>query len=175
MGNPHDDATKYFLAHYEFVLSRAYSYAPFPGMAQDIVQDVYIDFVKKFETFELEEGKIRPLLTGMVRIAALRLRDKYIREQPSNLIRLAEKFFLHRMQNESADEEEKPKLDALSECISKLPEKNRNMISMHYFQGTKMSQIALEFSMSDNTIRQIFCRIREKLRKCIEETLKKQD
>ena len=76
--------------HGHFVRSLALRLTPVPGLAEDIAQEVFREFVAKAEKWNLEsDGK--PLLATMTRHVALRWWRKKTREMSAELRGLAER------------------------------------------------------------------------------------
>ena len=175
--NSNQLAATRFLDYYDFVVSQAVRCASFSGLAQDIIQEVYIDFTKKFDSFELSDD-LRPLLAGMIRIASLRLREKYFKSLPQSMIHLAEKLQKLRAEKDLFSEDSngfQEKLAALDDCLKKLSGKSHEMVVRYYFRGEKTSMIAEKLKISENTLRQRFSRIRHKLRQCVQVKIKKNE
>lgn len=57
----------------------------------------------------------------------------------------------------------------LYRCIQRLEEKERKIITLHYFAGFKQYEISTITGISYSAVRVIACRAREKLKKLIEE------
>jgi DNA-directed RNA polymerase specialized sigma24 family protein len=65
-------AAQIFLMHHDFVKGVALKHAPWPGLMEDITQQVFLEFLKKESQWDLE-ADVRPLLATMTRLVALRL------------------------------------------------------------------------------------------------------
>src|SRR5919112_639611 len=65
-------AAQAFLAHHGYVKGLALRHAPLPGVADDIVQQVFVEFLSKTASWDLSTD-IRPLLATMTRNISLRL------------------------------------------------------------------------------------------------------
>src|ERR1035438_10599011 len=59
------------LAHHAFVKALAFKLAPWPGLVDDISQQVFFEFLAKQEKWDLEQD-LRPLLATMTRLVAAR-------------------------------------------------------------------------------------------------------
>ena len=59
------------LAHHAFVKALAFKLAPWPGLVDDISQQVFLEFLAKQEKWNLEQD-LRPLLAKMTRHVAAR-------------------------------------------------------------------------------------------------------
>jgi RNA polymerase sigma-70 factor (ECF subfamily) len=60
------------------------------------------------------------------------------------------------------------RLSALGKCITRLPEKSRSLVDLHYNQRMAMKEIADSLNQTPNAIKQAIFRIRRALQDCIE-------
>ncbi len=158
------------LAHSTFVKALAVRFAPWPGLADDIAQQVFLEFLSKEARWDLTNDP-KPLLATMTRHVAMRCWRERTRQMPEVLRQLAEHV------RELADQSElSPRWEdetaALRKCIEGLPKKSRTLIDLHYFGKISTPDMAKELSMKTEAVRQAICRIRSNLRQCIESTLK---
>ena len=156
-------------AHEPFVRALATKYAPVAGAADDIVQQVFLEFIAKYDTWDTQSD-LRPLLHTMTRFVARRYWHERSRSMTPEMHQLADHI---RQLAESRDlqlygEQEK---SALRECLHKLPEKSRRIIEGHYLLGVSSKDIAESMQLSSDAVRQALCRLRVQLRKCMEASL----
>jgi RNA polymerase sigma-70 factor (ECF subfamily) len=158
-------AAQLFLAHHGFVKGLALKHAPLPGLAEDILQQVLVEFLTKAEQWDLGSD-VRPLLATMTRNVALRHWRERTRELPEVMRKLAEHV---RQLAEERDAE--PRYDdevtALRGCLEKLPEKSRALIDLYYYRDVPTAEIAAQMDMKTDTVCRAMCRVREKLRACV--------
>lgn len=170
-----DQLAALFESRFGFVLKTARRYAPKSGLDRDIAQQAFIVFVRGVakNNWDLDRN-IDPLLYGIVKNVALQHWDRERKHSPDALIRLYE--LLGRLPDEAgappeaADFEEK-KRDALKSCMEKLTTRNRLLLEQHYREGIKTDELAARNNVKGGALRQLFCRLRAKLRDCIEQTL----
>ena len=168
--NLHETQTaQAFLAHHDFVRAVALKYAPWPGLVEDISQQVFLEFLAKESRWDLSQD-LRPLLATMTRHVALRLWRERTRQQPEVVQKLAEHI------RQLAEEREAPprweeEVRALRGCLAKLPEKSRELIELHYYREIRTPEIAEQVSMTAGTVCRALSRVREKLRECIRRSL----
>ncbi len=157
--------------HGHFVRSLALRLAPAPGLAEDIAQQVLMEFVAKGERWDLEQD-VKPLLATMTRHVALRCwRDKS-REMSAEMRGLAE--HIRALAEGSEVEWYRPnELAALRQCLEQLPSKSRHFIELHYDLGVSSVEIAGRMQMTAEAVRRALFRLREQLRKCIRATMTK--
>ena len=158
------------LAHSAFVKALAVKLAPWPGLADDIAQQVFLEFLSKEGRWDLTND-LKPLLATMTRHVAMRCWKERTRQMPEILCQLAEHVRKLAEQSELAPRWEDETV-ALRKCLESLPKKSRTLIDRHYFGKISTPDIAKELSMKNEAVRQAICRIRSSLRQCIESTLK---
>src|SRR5262245_11995449 len=151
-----------------FVRSLALRLAPAPGLAEDIAQQVFLEFIAKADQWDLERD-VKPLLAKMTRNVALRCwRDK-TRALSAEMRGLAE--HIRALAEEREVEWYRPEEQAaLRQCLERLPEKSRRLIDLHYDVGVSSVDIAARMEMTADAVRRALFRLRNQLRKCIELT-----
>ncbi len=168
--NAHETQTaQAFLAHHDFVKGVALKYAPWPGLVEDIAQQVFLEFLAKESQWDLS-ADVRPLLATMTRHVALRLWRERTRQQPEVVQKLAEHI------RQLAEERDRPpryeeEIAVLKGCLAKLPEKSRELVELYYYHEVATAQIAGQVNMRADTVCRALSRVREKLRECLEKTL----
>lgn len=164
--NPHEtQAAQLFLAHHDFVKGVALKHAPWPGLMEDIAQQVFLEFIHKESKWDLTRD-LRPLLATMTRHVALRQWRERTKQQPEVVQKLADHI---RMLAEEGDEPPKyeEEIGALRSCLQKLPEKSRELIQMYYYGDASTPEIAQRLEMKADTVCRALSRVRDKLRECI--------
>lgn len=165
--------TQLFLEHHGFVRNCALKTAPMPGLADDIVQQVFLAFIAKADEWELENGA-RPLLAAMTKNIALQHWRQYVRSLPENVRKIAERMRLtteQEIDNNAYHDE----IDALKDCIEKLPEKGKQLIRQYYFDRLTTADLSQTLDMKPATINRALCRLRNKLGECIQAALRRKD
>ena len=153
-----------------FVRALALRLAPAPGLAEDIAQQVFLEFIGKAAQWDLTSD-VRPLLAAMTRNVARRAwRDK-THELPETVRELADHI------RELAEAREVTWFDdgeksALRRCLDKLPDKSRRLIDLHYDLGVTSVEIARRMAMNADAVRRALFRLRTQLRKCVERLLR---
>lgn len=163
-------AAQLFLTHHSFVRGMALRHAPWPGLAEDIIQQTFVEFLAKSAQWNLDED-IRPLLAAMTRTVALRNWREKARTLPEVTRKLAEHI------RQLAEEQTTPprydeELNALRSCLEKLPEKSRTLVNLYYYGDVSTPEIASQLEMKSDTVCRALGRLREKLRDCIDLALK---
>ena len=165
----HDIAASAVQTHEPFVRALARKYAPAPGLADDIVQQVFAEFLAKRTEWDFDSD-LRPLFHTMTRHVAQRCWREHVRQMPSERRQLADHIQRLAESRETPvyGEDEKA---ALRQCLEKLPEKSRRLVEGHYQLGVSSADIASGMNLSADAVRQALCRLRGSLRKCMEATL----
>jgi len=118
--NTHEtQAAQIFLAHHDFVKGVALKYAPWPGLMEDITQQVFLEFLRKESQWDLDKD-VRPLLATMTRHIAMRLWRDRTREQPDVVQKLADHIRLLAEERDLPPRYEE-EIGVLRECLNKLP------------------------------------------------------
>ncbi|MBB5040370.1 RNA polymerase sigma factor [Prosthecobacter dejongeii] len=159
-------AAQIFLTHHDFVKGVALKYAPWPGLMEDIAQQVFLEFMAKEQRWDLEND-LRPLLATMTRHVAMRLWRDRTRQRPEVVQKLADHIRLLAEESELPPRYEE-EVGLLRECLQKLPEKSRDLIQMYYYSDVSTPQIAEQLEMKADTVCRALSRVREKLRECIQ-------
>lgn len=165
--NRHEtQAAQIFLSHHDFVKGVALKYAPWPGLMEDIAQQVFLEFMAKEERWDLEKD-LKPLLATMTRHVAMRLWRDRTRSRPEVVQKLADHI------RQLAEESDLPpryeeEIGVLRGCLQKLPDKSRELIQLYYYRDISTPEIAGQLEMKADTVCRALSRVREKLRECIQ-------
>lgn len=164
-----------FQTHKGLVVKIARSYAPNYELVQDIIQQVYLEFIQKCKKKDWnQDDNLSPLLGQMTKFIAIRQWKKYQKEKSVHFQRLGE--YLRRFQEKSGTANEPMANDdevaAMKTCIEKLPPKSRQMVDLRYFLEHSTKDIAIMFSVKENSVVQSLGRIRAKLKECIVHVLR---
>jgi len=166
MNNRDSLAAQLFLANHGFVKALALKYAPWPGLSEYIVQQVFLEFIAKEEKWDLDSD-VKPLLAKMTRFVALRYWRERTHQLPEVVQQLAE--HIRRLAEERHKEfRYDDELDALRRCLDKLPIKSRAFVDLYYYSGVSTVEIASQMKMKSDTVCRALCRLRERLRSCID-------
>lgn len=168
--NTHEtQAAQLFLAHHDFVKGVALKYAPWPGLMEDITQQVFLEFLRKEAQWDLDKD-VRPLLATMTRHIALRLWRDRTREQPEVVQKLADHIRQLAEEREALPRYEE-EISVLRTCLQKLPDKSRELIRLYYYNDIGTPEIADQLAMKSDTVCRALSRVRDKLRDCIQRSL----
>lgn len=163
-------AAQAFLSHHGFVKGLALRHAPLPGTADDILQQVFVEFVAKADQWDMDSD-VRPLLAAMTRTIALRHWREKTRDMPEVVRQLAEHVRML-VEERSAPPRYEDEIALLRGCVEKLPDKSRTLIDLYYYDDISTPQIAERLGMKADTVCRAMGRLREKLRECIDRGLR---
>ena len=164
-------AARLVLTHHGFVMALALRLAPWPGLADDITQQVFLEFLAKEEKWDLQSD-LKPLLATMTRHVAMRHWRQRMHHLPEVTQQLAD-YIRDLAGRQEIDCRWEDELAALRRCQEKLPARGRELIDLYYFRGFSTVDIAGQTGVKSDAICQALCRLRGKLRQCIERTLGK--
>lgn len=162
-------AAQVFLSHHDFVKGVALKYAPWPGLMDDITQQVFLEFMAKESKWDLSNDA-RPLLATMTRHIAMRQWRERTRQQPDVVQKLADHIHLLAEERESPPRYEDD-VRVLRTCLQKLPQKSRELVELYYYDDVGTPQIAEQIQMKADTVCRALSRVREKLRECIQQSM----
>ena len=138
------------------------------GQAEDLLQEVALVIVDRFETYEPDLPFIGWAL-GIARRAVLaHLRSVYAnpRVEFSDAIdRVADAF-------ERLDPQAEAMKDSLAYCIGNVRGRSRQALVLRYTSGLELKQIAERLGMTAGNVGVLLHRVRANLRECVERRLK---
>jgi len=169
MAEPEPTIESLVATHAGFVHGLALRFAPAPGLADDIAQQVFLEFLAKAGQWDLTRD-VKPLLAGMTRNVARRCWRDHTRSLPKQTRELAEhiRTLAEDQDVRWHDEEE---TTALRQCLDRLPDKSRQLVELHYFVDLTSVDIAARMAMNADAVRRALFRLRAQLRKCVESVL----
>lgn len=162
-------AAQVFLSHHDFVKGVALKYAPWPGLMDDIAQQVFLEFMAKETKWDLSTDA-RPLLATMTRHVAMRLWRDRTRQQPEVVQKLADHIRLLAEERETPPRYEE-EIVILRSCLQKLPPKSRELVGLYYYEKIGTTEVAKQVDMKAATVCRALSRVREKLRECIQQAM----
>lgn len=128
-------------------------------MAAEVVQMAFIQAYKQLDSWRGEN--FGAWVTIIANHIALRLLEKEKRRQTEPLDEDTD------TSDEPYDEQKEQRLQSLEQAVGQLPEQERMIIQMHYYDGVPLAEIADRLSQTENNIKVRVFRIREKLKKMI--------
>lgn len=132
----------------------------------DFAQDTLMVGLREMDSFDgiHEVGSwLRGIARNLVRNELRKdARRKRILDQG-----LAELLVTVKQTDQNREPWQETHLEALRDCVEKLPPKSREIITNRYSGGWLSADIAAHFGMTSQSVRQSLVRIRRQLKKCI--------
>lgn len=155
------------LEYHGFVSRQARRFVAFADLAEDVVQQVFVELLRRPDHWDASVD-LRPVLTVVTRRTAQAVWKERTRLLPDSLHRIAEY-----VQAELSRDEYEPddRIEALRDCLSKLPAGGRELIEHYYFDGVSTETLAERLQKKPNTVAKAIFRLRERLRICIERAI----
>lgn len=133
---------------------------------EDLVQQVFVNAYVALPRFELGRD-FGPWLRTIARNAVREeLRKRACRDR--RLKPYGEILAARLSDPASSDLYEKTMLDALKQCVGRLRARAAAAIRHHYTEGKSLDEIAAETGSTNSAVRSLLCRVRVKLRECVE-------
>jgi RNA polymerase sigma-70 factor, ECF subfamily len=129
--------------------------------AQDVVQETALIAYRNLHHL-FPEADFATWLRSIARRQALAARRKLARLNLGLIERLIEAAY-----QDSTPEATASQREALEKCLPHLNGRLAEAIRGHYFQGSKLSDLATNLSMNVNAVKQLLYRARQSLRDCI--------
>lgn len=141
----HDIIRKYFDTVYRLALSRTNS----RDMADDVVQDVFLKYIKSDKVFSDEEHIKAWLITVTINCTKSLFSDSWFRKN----VPLTEDIVF-----------ETPERGDVYLAVAKLPAKYRTVIHLFYYEDLSVKQIAQCTGTKEATVKSLLHRAREMLK-----------
>ncbi len=159
----------HFLRHQDDIRAVIGSMLRDPAAADDIFQDVALVLWKKYDEFDTTRSFgawARGIAVRQVWQSFERRRRAPVPLAPETLNALLRAF-----DEESESPAHAEREEALRRCIAKLPEKSRRLLEMRYEAQMKLREMAERLSTTLDATHKALSRLREALRRCIEQEL----
>jgi RNA polymerase sigma-70 factor, ECF subfamily len=134
------------------------------GHAEDLLQEIAMTLLRKFTSYDTSKPFL-PWAMGFAKFAILGSKRDYARSRLVFDEALLERISNTFLEVAPAQREEEAFLDV---CLTKLDPKARQMVRLRYYDSLDSGEIARVLGTTEVSIRVGLLRIREQLRKCIE-------
>jgi RNA polymerase sigma-70 factor (ECF subfamily) len=153
------------------LLATTYALVQNMADAEDICQRAALVLWSKFDEFE-PGTSFRSWALTVTRYQAM----NFVRKRQNERLFFSEKVLLALAdtQDELAEESAQQELrwSHLSACIGKLPAQQQRLVQL-YYEGTRtLATVAEMLSASEGSVRTALCRIRQALRKCVQQSIR---
>jgi RNA polymerase sigma-70 factor (ECF subfamily) len=139
--------------------------------ADEVLQRVAVTLVRKFDQYDPS----RPF--GAWAIGVAKYEVLYFRREQATDKHLFGDDIVEQIASryELLSEEIDPVREALKHCLDELKGRSKKIIDLRYASGMRANAIAEEMTLSPGAVRMLLCRVREKLRGCIERRTRRQE
>ena len=139
--------------------------------ADEVLQRVAVTLVRKYDQYDPS----RPF--GAWAIGVAKYEVLYFRRERATDKHLFGDDIVEQLASryELLAEEVDPVREALKHCLDELKGRSKKIIELRYSNGMRSNAIAQELALSPGAVRMLLCRVREKLRHCIERRTIRQD
>ena len=167
-----DDLLKAAFGFHDALVSYAYALLRDHALAEDAVQNAYVVITHKAESFSAEKSAIA-WCRGIVRLEVLQLLRKVGREVATEDALLYDSIAdsFEQIQTPAQQAERGERRARLENCLSKLPQRSRDLIAGRYAEELSLSGLAERRKMTEAGVRKSLYRIRIALRHCLEKEL----
>lgn len=164
--DPHEDFLRLWTHHEpEF---RAFVRACVPRAAEvdEIMQDVSLAAWRKFSTLT-DHAQFPRWACLIARYEILMARRRHARDRL-----VLDEDIVEKLAEEGAEEMSvrHRQLDALDDCIAKLPHERRELALAAYAPETSTKELAAQLGRTEGSLYQLLARIRQELLRCVERT-----
>lgn len=150
---------------YVYIVSLVFN----PTDAYDVLQDTNLALWQKFDDYT-SGTNFYAWASEIAKYRALRFRQKR-----ANRFHLHDETLVESLATKVADrseEQQKNRLDALKNCLEKLPEKDQVIIRGRYEPDCTLRKLSHRLGRSENALSQALRRIRRQLAECIQRRLR---
>jgi RNA polymerase sigma-70 factor (ECF subfamily) len=133
----------------------------------DVLQQVAVKLVRNFDRYDAERP-FTPWAIGIAKNEVLAWR----RQQATDRHRFSDEI-VQRVADAFAETSaaEQPRREALQECLKQVDGRGRTALDLYYGQGGKSADVAKAMQLTNGALRMLLCRVREAIRRCIQQRL----
>lgn len=137
----------------------------------DLAQDTFLAAYRRLHQFD-SSHELFPWLRGIARNCALEYLRRTSRRRRREEAAMEESLALWSTERlERDDTGDTDYLQELKNCLAKLAESSARVVQLRYFQQLSVDEVAVELGRTEGSVRMVLMRLRQSLRKCIEDEL----
>jgi RNA polymerase sigma-70 factor (ECF subfamily) len=160
-----------FVTHEQELYSYAFSLMANREDAKDVTQEAAVTMWQQFSEYD-PSRPFRPWALRYIYFTALKLRKR----SRGNRYKISDEAVAALAEAVAADTDDSPtltqrRLEALGECIDKLPAPARRLMSLRYRQGLSIQEIARRGGRNLNSLYKSFEKMRAALQQCVDAAL----
>ncbi len=137
-----------------------------PDWVDDIAQEAFLTAYREWDSFDSSRdfGKwVRGIAANIVRNEV----RKNARRRRILHTELAE-LLLRRQQSEPTEPSELLTVEVVRDCLDKLPQRSREVVQARYRDGNTAPELAKQYQLTPENVRQMLVRIRQQIKACVE-------
>ena len=168
MASSTEQFVRLFVTHEQELYAYAFSLMANREDAKDIAQEAAVTMWQQFEEFD-PTRPFRPWALRYVYFTALKFR----KQSRARRLKISDEAVEALAAAVAVESETSPtlarqRLDALGECIDKMPAKARRLMSQRYRQGLSIQEIARTSGRNLHTLYKTFEKMRVALQECVD-------
>jgi RNA polymerase sigma-70 factor (ECF subfamily) len=165
--DPHEDFLRLFTHHEPELRAFVRACLPRAEDGDEVMQEVSLVAWRKFSTLT-EAAQFPRWACVIARFEILKFRRAHARDRL-----VLDEDIMEKLAGEGAEEMSRrhQQLNALDDCIAKLPRERRELALAAYAPETSMKELAAQLGRSEGALYQLLARIRQELLRCVERTL----
>jgi len=134
----------------------------------DLAQETFIATYNSLEKFD-PDADLRAWIYGIAR-NKVRMYLRRFYQQKDRMFLMSQEVMeqLTLILENDGDELDNVRIENLTVCIERLPEKSKTLIQSRYFSRTTVIEIANKLQITENAVSATLYRVRAALRKCME-------
>lgn len=153
------------LSHQSSLYAFIRSLVPAHVSVDDILQETNLTLMDKEDTFELGTD----FKSYAFKIARFKVLSQFRDSKRNSWLLVDSELSEELISNLSSHPLSEPHAqEALRRCLKKLPENHRQLVEQRYWIGHSLKKIAKAMKRSEGSLQQLFFRIRQQLKSCIE-------
>ena len=139
--------------------------------AADVLQEIALVIVEKFEQWNPERPFIGWALGIARRVVLAHLREKY----RDRRVEFSDAIDQVALSFERLEPQAKLMKDSLADCLGQVRGQSRQVLSLRYTEGLELKQLAGRLGMTASNVGVMLHRVRAALRKCVDQKLNTED
>jgi RNA polymerase sigma-70 factor (ECF subfamily) len=136
---------------------------------EDMVQEAQVAVFRGLDTYELRDPVVLHFEAWLA-LLTRRTVAQFVRRAKGSLQRLASDIDDESGRSASSLQRQKERYERLSNAVASLPERDREVVFLHYFRKMTHSEIAEELSLTPEAVNSRLMRARPKLRELLGST-----
>ena len=136
--------------------------------AADVLQEIALVIVEKFEQWDPERPFVGWALGIARRVVLAHLREKY----RDRRVEFSDAIDQVALSFERLEPQAELMKDSLADCLGQVRGQSRQVLSLRYTEGLELKQIADQLGMTASNVGVMLHRVRAALRKCVDQKLK---